>query len=50
MAGGSVLVSELAFDEAYWDELLVLLLMTLLAIPLAHLFILQQMLTNKNKH
>ena len=41
-------MSELAHDEAYRDELLVVLPVTLLAIPFALLFILQQMLTNKN--
>ena len=46
--GGSVLMSELALDEAYRDELLVVLRVTLCAIPFAQLFILQQMLTNKN--
>ena len=40
-------MSEPALDEAYWDELLVVLAETLLVIPFAQLFILQQMLTDK---
>ena len=35
-------------DEAYQDELLVLLPVTLLVNPLAQLFILQKFLTNNN--
>ena len=41
-------MSEPALDEAYRDELLVVLPETLLAIPFAQLFILQQILTDKN--
>jgi len=37
-------MSKPALDEAYRDELLVLLSVTLLAIPLAQLFILQKFL------
>ena len=47
-AGGSMLMSDLALDESYRDELLVVLPMTLFVIPFAQLFILQQTLTNKN--
>jgi hypothetical protein len=39
---------EPTLDELFWDELYVVLPVTLFAIPFAQLFILQQMLTNKN--
>jgi hypothetical protein len=41
-------MSKPALDEVYRDELLVVLPVTLFAIPFAQLFILQQMLKNKN--
>ena len=41
-------MSEPALDKVYRDELLVVLPETLLVIPFAQLFILQQMLTYKN--
>jgi len=41
-------MSKPALDEAYRDELLVVLHVTLLAIPFTQLFILQQMLIDKN--
>ena len=42
-------MSEPALDEAYRDELLVVLPETLLAIPFAQIFILQQMLIDKKE-
>jgi len=39
-------MSELALNEVYWDELLVLLPVTLPVIPLAQLFILPKILAN----